>query len=69
MFGEQTAVVSNSYAMYYSVRSSLRKTVKDFRVNLIDKQIVITTITLMIKVQNQAEKLLLKPRKQGFSNS
>jgi hypothetical protein len=29
MPGEQTDVVSNSYAMYYSVRSSLRKTLKD----------------------------------------
>jgi hypothetical protein len=29
MSGEQTDVVLNSYTTYYSVRSSLRKTVKD----------------------------------------
>ena len=34
MSGEQTGVVSNSYATYYSVRSSLRKTGKDLCIHL-----------------------------------
>jgi hypothetical protein len=33
--GEQTKVVSNSYATQYSVRSSLRKTLKDLWVHLV----------------------------------
>ena len=35
MSGEQTDVVSNSYTMYYSVISSVRKTGKDLYIHLV----------------------------------
>ena len=38
MSDEQTEVVSDSYTMYYSVRSSLRKTGKDLCIHLVQAE-------------------------------